>query len=118
MCLFQQRLQFLHWHNFAVDQHLQPEHGFVGFLDDDPDLRNPLGSGTRAASRPIVRRDCCSATHQLLAENLSIRFIRQSPIDTNNSDSKLFRSVSKFFLVRRHQVHKLQNYPITKLQNS
>ncbi len=43
VCLDQQLFQEFLLHNSGLDQALEPEHGFVSFFDDDPDLRNKLG---------------------------------------------------------------------------
>src|ERR1700729_54310 len=55
VCLGPKILQPLSFHNSGLNQALEPEDGRVGFLDDNPDLRDKLGFGSGAARSPIVR---------------------------------------------------------------
>jgi hypothetical protein len=49
VCLDQQSLNSSSFTILGLDEALEPEHGFVGFCDDNPDLRNQLGFGSGAA---------------------------------------------------------------------
>jgi len=66
-------LQFRGSNYFAINQHLKPKHRFVGHFHDDADFRNPLCPRARSACRPIVCRNGCAASEQLLAQNLRVR---------------------------------------------
>jgi hypothetical protein len=80
-------------------------------------LCDPFRLRSSPAGCSVIRRDRCSRSHQLLTQHLRVGLERQRPKNSHNSNCKLLRSISKLFLLQRHQVLKLQNYPITKLQN-
>ncbi len=118
-CFSQNILATLAGDDATVRQHFQPKHGFVRFLNDQPDLGDPLSSRSAPAGRPIIRCHRGATTQQLLSHNLRIRRVRQSSIQLNNPDRKRFRPITQFLGPRGHRhrrVAKFTNYPITKLQ--